>query len=224
MVVTEKIEKLQLITHGKSGNEILSQVNEVCDAGVKWVQLRAKNISEKELLPMAEEVKGICDQSGVKLIINDHPELAKSINAHGVHLGKNDMSPAKARRILGSEMIIGGTANTHQDIHGLIESGVDYIGYGPFGPTKTKNNLSPVLGIEGYKKAVNYCNENGFDVPLIAIGGINENDVESILSIGIHGIAISSAIVARKNIEKAAKHFLKMTTETSHFNSYHTRV
>ena len=93
----------------------------------------------------------ICRKYNATLILNDHVHLVKEIGANGVHLGKSDMSPVKARELLGSNYIIGGTANNMEDIRQLHKSGVDYIGLGPFRFTRTKKNLAPILGIEGYK-------------------------------------------------------------------------
>ena len=90
------------------------------------------------------------------------------------------MSPSDARKILGNGYIIGGTANTLDDIERLIKEGVDYIGLGPFRYTETKKNLSPILGIGGYKKILTACKEKGYTIPIVAIGGITKNDIPEI--------------------------------------------
>ena len=134
-------------------------------------------------------------QNEYTFIINDNVELAKEIEADGVHLGRADRNPAEAREISGDDFIIGGTANTFDDIVSLLEQGVDYIGLGPFRFTETKKNLSPVLGLEGIKNIVEtYRRTSLRQIPVIAIGGIKLNDVEDLIKAGVHGIAVSSAI------------------------------
>jgi thiamine-phosphate pyrophosphorylase len=116
------------------------------------------------------------------------------VNATGVHLGKTDMPPAEARRILGDGFIIGGTANTFEDIRRLTDEGVDYIGLGPFRFTATKKNLSPILGLEGYKDILSRCRAAGIALPVLAIGGITVDDIPALMQTGVSGIAVSSAI------------------------------
>ncbi len=190
------IEKLQYITQETATLSHIDCVREACIAGVKWVQLRVKNKSEEEYLEIAKEAKIICDLYDVILIINDNVEIAKEINAHGVHLGATDMYISEARSILGEDAIIGGTANTIKDIYRLIEHKADYIGLGPFKYTETKKNLSPVLGIEGYEKIFDelrmYNSLN--EIPIIAIGGIDVYDVDSLLDVGTYGIAVSGLL------------------------------
>ena len=129
-----------------------------CKNGIRWVQLRVKNKPFDEYLSIAKDVKKICDKFQATLIINDNVEICKRINADGVHLGKQDMQIVEARKILGENKIIGGTTNAENDILELVEQGVDYVGLGPFKFTKTKNNLSPTLGIDGYKNILQSIN------------------------------------------------------------------
>ena len=153
--------------------------------------MRVKDKSFSEYLAIAKEVKLICDKFKTTLIINDNVEICNSINAHGVHLGKNDLSIIEARKILGNEKIIGGTANTLEDIIQLQKDGVDYIGFGPYKFTNTKKNLSKILGIEGYSQIPKILNSQ---IPIIAIGGIQLKDTKQLMNTGIYGIAVSSAI------------------------------
>ncbi|MCB0507258.1 MAG: thiamine phosphate synthase [Bacteroidetes bacterium] len=178
-----------------------------CKNGIRWVQLRVKNKPFDEYLSIAKDVKKICDKFQATLIINDNVEICKRINADGVHLGKQDMQIVEARKILGENKIIGGTTNAENDILELVEQGVDYVGLGPFKFTKTKNNLSPTLGIDGYKNILQSIN-NQTNIPIIAIGGININDVNNLLETGIYGIAVSSAINLSNNKEKTIAQFL----------------
>lgn len=188
-----------------------------CKNGIRWLQLRVKNKSFDTYLSIAKDVKTICDKWNCTLIINDNVEICKAIDAHGVHLGKNDMAITDARKILGNNKIIGGTANTIEDIEQLEKQGVDYIGLGPYKFTNTKENLSPVIGIDGYQKMMHSTIYN-IKKPVIAIGGIQLNDVKPLMNTGIHGIAVSSAINLSTQKEETINAFLKHFSEedTSH--------
>jgi thiamine-phosphate pyrophosphorylase len=178
-------------------------------AGLNWVQLRVKNRSEKDMYNMADSFVALCEKYKVYSIINDFPQLAKKVGADGVHLGKQDMSPAQARTLLGKDFIIGGTANTFEDVEALYEAGVDYIGLGPLRFTETKKNLSPVLGLDGYADILQSCQANSIRIPIIAIGGIVYEDVAALHDLGLHGVAVSSAIKGAKNPIAAVKQFME---------------
>lgn len=189
-----KISKLHYISQELNGKSHVQLVEEACAAGVNWVQLRMKNKSYEESLSIAHAVKEICRKYKAVFIVNDHVALAKEVKADGVHLGKQDMAPLKAREILGDGHIIGGTSNTMEDIRTLQEAKVDYIGLGPFRFTTTKDNLSPILGVEGYQKLLEQCREENISIPVIAIGGIMTEDLPTLMKTGIHGVAVSSLI------------------------------
>ena len=154
-----------------------------------------KDCADDEIIPVAKQVKELCREYGAKFVIDDNVEIAKLLDLDGVHLGKNDMPVDEARRLLGEEFIIGGTANTFDDIERLAAQGVDYIGCGPFRFTTTKKNLSPVLGIEGYRDIMEKMEKAGMDVPVVAIGGITADDIDNILATGVRGIAVSGTVL-----------------------------
>ncbi|OFY85861.1 MAG: thiamine-phosphate diphosphorylase [Bacteroidetes bacterium RIFCSPLOWO2_12_FULL_31_6] len=196
-----KIAKFHYLTQdGILNANHVKLTQQACENGVKWIQLRMKTSpittlpKRVELEQIAFEVRNICQKYKTTLVINDYVDITKLVNADGVHLGKNDMPVTEARKILGNEYIIGGTANTFEDILKLSNEKVDYIGLGPFKFTSTKNNLSPVLGIEGIENIVLKCKEYKIDIPIIAIGGINLEDVSTLLNTGVYGFAISGAI------------------------------
>jgi thiamine-phosphate pyrophosphorylase len=139
--------------------------------------------------------KAICDAQGCVLIINDRVEVAAAIDAHGVHLGLEDMPVSEARRRLGEDKIIGGTANTLEDIRGHYIGGADYVGLGPYRYTTTKKNLSPILGLEGYRRIMSRLEEEGVTLPVIGIGGIGVKDVLPLLEAGLYGVAFSGMLV-----------------------------
>ncbi|MCC6690245.1 MAG: thiamine phosphate synthase [Bacteroidia bacterium] len=198
----KSISKLQFITTNPNDAE------GACKGGANWIQLRVKNKTDNEWMDLAKETKKACAKYNATLIINDNVHIAHHVGANGVHLGKDDMSPEKARLILGHDFIIGGTANTFDDIKRLAKSNVDYIGLGPYHYTKTKEKLSPILGIEGYKQLIKYCILEKITLPLIAVGGIKLHDVFGLIKTGVYGVAISSAISSSGNIEKATKEFI----------------
>lgn len=188
-----------------------------CKNGIRWLQLRVKNKPFDTYLSIANDVKKICNKWNCILIINDNVEICKAIDAHGVHLGKNDMVIAEARKIVGSNKIIGGTANTIEDIERIEKQGIDYIGLGPYKFTNTKENLSSVIGLDGYQKILHSTIYN-IKKPVIAIGGIQLTDIKPLMNTGIHGIAVSSAINLSTKKEVTISAFLKhfSAKDTSH--------
>lgn len=203
-----QIGKLQFISNYQSKVSHLQQIQEVIMAGVKWIQYRPKEMPEDLLIAEGHQIAALCKNNGVTFIMNDRVDIAQILGADGVHLGKLDMSPKKARELLGDGKIIGGTANTTDDILHLVSQGVDYVGLGPFRFTNTKKNLSPVLGIIGYQKIVDTLKAQDVHIPLISIGGIAQNDLNAILNTGIYGIAVSSVISEAANISGKAREFV----------------
>ena len=148
-------------------------------------------MDETVVLKTAKKAREITAHYQTRLIINDYYKIAKEVKADGVHLGKSDTCATEARKHLYTWQIIGGTANTLEDCKILIEKKVDYIGLGPFQFTETKENLSPVLGTDGY---LTILEELKTDIPIIAIGGIQVDTILDIMMTRVHGIAMSAAI------------------------------
>ena len=186
--------RFQYISQGHTPEEHLSNCEKVLAAGGKWIQLRMKNFPLEEVEETALQVQSLCATFGATFIINDHVDLAKKINSDGVHLGLTDYPVRKARLILGQEKIIGGTANTLKDVLQRIDEGCNYIGLGPFRFTRTKEKLSPILGLEGYRSIIGQLDEKQRKTPIVAIGGIHVEDISSILATGISGIAVSGVL------------------------------
>ena len=186
---------LQFITHHNERYSYLDSARMALEGGCKWIQLRMKDADEKELEDTAVRVQELCLQHEATFIIDDHVGLVKKLRADGVHLGKDDMPVAEARRVLGEAYIIGATANTIDDICRHHRDGADYIGCGPFRFTTTKQKLSPVLGLEGYADIMRRMNELGIDLPVVAIGGITCEDIPAIMATGVSGIAMSGSIL-----------------------------
>lgn len=186
---------LQFITHQNNQYSTIEGAKEALEGGCKWIQLRMKDSPIDEVKATALELKEICKKYEALLILDDHVELTAELEIDGVHLGKYDMPPADARKKIGEQYIIGGTANTFEDIQQLVAQDVDYIGLGPFRFTETKKKLSPVLGLEGYKKIMEECRKHDIKVPVVAIGGITTEDISDIMQTGVSGKALSSAIL-----------------------------
>jgi thiamine-phosphate pyrophosphorylase len=198
------LHKLQYISQGADGTEHVRNIHRALEAGVQWVQLRLKNTDQKTYILHGLAVRDLCDQYKATFIVNDHPAVALECYADGVHLGLNDMDVKAARQIMGKK-IIGGTANTMNDVIQRYAEKVDYIGLGPFRFTPTKEKLSPLLGIEGYKKIVEEAGRFEKQIPIYAIGGIEGNDVEEIMQTGIHGIAVSGLITHHSRREELVR-------------------
>lgn len=190
---------LQFITHYTDGIDYLESVRLALAGGCRWIQLRMKDATVDEIRPVALAAQQLCRAAGATFIIDDHVTLVKEIGADGVHLGKNDMPIAEARRLLGKDFIIGGTANTFADVKSHYEAGADYIGCGPFRFTTTKKNLSPVLGLEGYRDIVTQMKQEGINLPIVAIGGITADDIPAIMQTGVTGIALSGSVLRAQN-------------------------
>jgi thiamine-phosphate pyrophosphorylase len=199
---------VQFITHYTEKYSYLDSVRIALEGGCRWIQLRMKDASPEEILPIAEKALAMCREYHATFIIDDHVELAKQIKADGVHLGKLDMPIAEARKILGKDFIIGGTANTFEDVLAHHQAGADYIGCGPFRFTTTKKNLSPVLGLEGYRRIVLQMNEAGIHLPIVAIGGITKEDIPSLMKTGITGIALSGSILRAEHPTEEMKEII----------------
>ena len=206
-----QIARFQYITNYQSEVSHFEQVRQVVKGGVDWIQYRPKDAQRNEIIAEGQRIAEFCQQNKVRFIMNDWVDVAKELNADGVHLGKNDMKPLEARKILGENKIIGGTANTFEDMVSLIEQGVDYIGLGPFRFTPTKKNLSPVLGIDGYKKIVQKMKAENINRPFVAIGGITTDDIKPLLNVGVYGIALSSLISEANDISAMASKIYGLT-------------
>lgn len=200
---------VQFITHATSRYSYIEGARLALRGGCRWVQLRMKEANDTEAEATALEVQALCKEQGATFIIDDRVELAKKVQADGVHLGKHDMPVAEARQLLGQEFIIGGTANTLEEVLALKQAGADYVGVGPFRFTETKQNLAPILGLDGYAAIVKGLQEAQVRIPLCAIGGIRLADVSDLIDAGVSGIAVSSAILGADDPEEMMRRFLE---------------
>lgn len=202
---------LQFISHYTERYSYLDSIRMALDGGCRWVQLRMKDAADDEVRRVAEEAQRWCRDAGATFIIDDRVELVRQIGADGVHLGKNDMPVGEARALLGDNFIIGGTANTFDDIRSHYEAGANYIGCGPFRFTTTKKGLAPVLGLEGYTYLIKRACEEGINLPIVAIGGITAEDIPAIMSTGVSGVALSGTVLRAENPVEEMKKLIKIT-------------
>lgn len=191
--------KLQFITNQTEKFSHLESAILALKGGCKWIQLRVKSkdiLKDREnIIDTARQLKAICEDYDAIFIIDDYVDICQEVGASGVHLGKNDMPIIEARKILSKNFIIGGTANTFEDMKYIYMQGADYIGLGPFSFTKTKEKLAQILGLAGYKDLINKKNLSEINIPIVAIGGIKYEDIEDIMNTGVDGIAISGEII-----------------------------
>lgn len=188
-LVEDKYTMLQFITDRLDGLE------EVLKGGCRWVQLRMKDATDEEFAAVALPACRLCHKFGAKFILDDRVHLVGALEADGVHIGKNDMPVADARRALGPVKIIGATANTPSDAIAAVEAGADYLGVGPFRFTTTKKLLAPLLGGEGIREVVEAVRSRGSEIPIVAIGGIETADLAEIRMTGVTGVAVSGLIL-----------------------------
>lgn len=200
--------ELQFITHFTEKYSYYDSARMALEGGCRWIQLRMKDASPEEVEQEALRVQALCRTYHATFIIDDHVELVKKLHTDGVHLGKHDMPVAEARRLLGNGFIIGGTANTFDDVKMHYEAGADYIGCGPFRFTTTKKNLSPILGLKGYRRIVSQMKEAGINLPIVAIGGITREDIPAILQTGVTGVALSGTILRADNPAEETRRIL----------------
>lgn len=204
------MNNIQFITHENQRFGYVEGAEMALRGGCKWVQLRMKDTTDNKFLSIGRKVAALCRSYNATFLLDDRVHLVAELGADGVHLGKNDMPISEARRILGNEKIIGGTANTFADVQHLAAQGADYIGCGPFRYTPTKRNLAPILGLEGYRNILKQMQQAGISLPLIAIGGIVSTDIAALRDIGVSGIAVSGAVLEAADPIKEMKELIEI--------------
>ncbi|TDT57273.1 thiamine phosphate synthase [Fonticella tunisiensis] len=181
-----------------NGRDLKEAVEEAILGGVTLVQLREKAASTLEFYNTALRVKAVTDKYNIPLIINDRLDIALAVDAAGLHVGQDDMPAHIARKILGPDRILGvSTANLKEALKAQ-EDGADYIGVGAMFPTISKSDTRDVT-LDELKRI-----KESIKIPVVAIGGINQNNVKQIIELGADGAAVISAILGRKDIKQAA--------------------
>lgn len=193
----------------KTGDEAVraleTQIEAALRGGATVVQLREKNLSADEFLREAVAVKRLCERFDVPLIIDDALDVALECDADGLHVGQRDLEAGEARRALGSNRILGVSAQTVADAKLAVERGADYLGVGAIFPTSTKADADAV-SLETLRAI---C--DAVSVPVVAIGGIGAAQVERLSGTGIVGVAVVSAIFGSGDVEKATRELDRLT-------------
>ena len=204
-----ELPRTMFISHQNARFDYISGCKEALRGGIRFVQLRMKDVSDDEVVAIAKILRPECDKYAALLTVDDRINLLDSGLFDGVHLGKNDMPISEAKKLTGSKFLLGATCNTEDDVFRAISDGADYIGMGPFRFTTTKKNLSAILGIEGYCNIMQKLQSHGLKMPIYAIGGITVADLENLKQTGIYGVAISSVILESQNPDDTIKQILK---------------
>lgn len=183
--------------HWLKGQTLYEQVEEALKGGATFIQLREKDLTEEEFLEEAKKIQQLCKEYRVPFIINDNVKLAKEIDADGVHVGQSDMEALDVRAQLGEDKIIGVSARTVEQALLAEKHGADYLGVGAVFQTGTKTDAREVE----HSVLKEICTK--VDIPVVAIGGITQDNVKELSGSGINGVAVISAIFAQKDIETA---------------------
>ena len=209
MKVTKESLLLYAITDRSwlNGRTLYSQVEEALEGGATFLQLREKNLDDGHFLEEARELQALCRRSGVPFIVNDNVDLALAMGADGIHVGQSDMEAGDVRKLLGPDKILGVSAQTVEQALLAEQRGADYLGVGAVFPTGSKDDADDVS--RETLKAI--C--SAVSIPVVAIGGISQNNVMQLKGSGICGIAVISAIFAQKDIKAAAMKLRELTQE-----------
>lgn len=199
-----RIARCHLITDTRQGRDPRAVVRAALGAGVRWVQVRAKDLTDRELLILTESVLDLARPHGATVVVDDRADVALAAGAHGVHLGGEDLPVDRVRRMLGPEAVIGATARNADDATRAAEAGADYVGVGPTFATTTKTGLPDTLGVDGVARVAATT-----ELPVIAIAGIDAARAESLRRAGVHGVAVLSAVSDAADPAAATAELLK---------------
>ena len=187
---------------------LYQQVEEALKGGVTCVQLREKNLPDEEFLQEAIEIKSLCRKYNVPLFINDNVSVALKCGADGIHVGQDDMAVSEVRSIVGENMMIGVSAHSVEEALEAVKNGADCLGVGAMFATSTKTDAN----VLSWQTLYDIC--HAVDVPVVAIGGLNKDNIPSLTGSGVDGVALVSAIFASKDIESECRLLLETVQNT----------
>lgn len=193
--------------HWLNGETLKSQVEKALKGGATMIQIREKDLDEKDFLLEAEELLALCRSYNVPFIVNDNVELAVKVGADGVHVGQSDMNARDVRALIGNDKILGVSTQTVEQALFAQECGADYLGVGAVFPTGSKDDAE----VLDRKTLMDIC--KAVSIPVVAIGGITKDNVRELKGTGIAGISVISAVFAQKDIQNATAELLKRTEE-----------
>lgn len=188
-------------------NKLEDRIEEIIKAGATFIQLREKNLLYDSFAEEAKKIKEITSRYRIPFVINDNIEVALAVGADGVHVGQGDMNAKSVRKIIGDDKILGVSVQTVRQALLAQENGADYIGVGAVFSTNTKSDADNVS--RETLKAI--C--DSVDIPVVAIGGINENNISLLKDTGIDGVAVISAVFAKSDAAAATRELLGLAKE-----------
>jgi thiamine-phosphate pyrophosphorylase len=188
-----------------AGHTLPFVVEEACRAGVKWVQLREKELSPRAFVALGVELKRITQAHGARLIVNDRTDVALAIDADGIHIGQDDMPYQLVRSLIGPDKIIGLSINDLTELQAAAGADLDYFGIATIFPTGTKQDTSSLLGLEGLREICNQTNR-----PTFAIGGIKASNIQDVIRAGASGAAVVSAICGHPLPYEATRELIQL--------------
>lgn len=181
---------------GRHTSEVVEQA---LAGGAEVIQMREKGLTTKELVDLGKQLRELTRSRGATLIVNDRVDIARAIDADGVHVGQDDFPACEARKIIGNDKILGVSTHSLEEALRAEKEGADYIGLGPVFYTDSKQDLSPVLGLEGL---ATICSQ--VKIPVVAIGGLHKENAREVIKSGAHCLAVISAVVGAEDICRAA--------------------
>lgn len=206
----KQIGKLHVLTdiglQSRFSHEDLTRM--AITGGADTIQFRQKTGSTREMINTVCEIRRLCNDAGVTFIVNDRIDIAFASEADGVHLGQDDFPIPLARKLLGEDRIIGGSAATMDEALKCLLDGADYVGFGPVFPTTSKDDAGPVSGIDLLQNVV-----KTISLPVIAIGGLESDNCREAMQAGARGIAVISAVCCRDDPEQAARNLFNALQE-----------
>jgi thiamine-phosphate pyrophosphorylase len=201
---------LYLITdrHQVEGGDLLAAVEEALVGGVRAVQLREKDLTDRKIYELGKEARSLTRKYGAKLWINDRADIALAVEAEGVHLRQSSYSAQDARKILGKTAIVGVSTHSLDQARRAECDGADFLTVGPVFDTPSKRSYGPPIGLDLLKEIA-----HSVSIPVFAIGGIQQGNVPSVLEAGAHGIALISGILASENVGTSAKNLVSLVDQ-----------
>lgn len=184
------------------GHTLLSAIESALQGGIKAVQLREKDLSAAELLPLAQELRELTRRYDARLLLNDHIDLALAVQADGVHLGGHSQPTEIVRERIGTELLIGVSTHSNAGIISAAKQGADFVTFGPVYATPSKASLGPPQGLNALSEACRIS-----PLPVFALGGISASRATEVRQTGASGIALISAIIANPDPRAATEAF-----------------
>lgn len=197
------IGRLHVIIDARPGGEPIRLARLALRGGAPVIQIRAKGLLDRDLYEMATGIAALCRQYGATCIVNDRADIAQVIGADGVHLGAEDLPVMAVRQVLGKTAIVGATARDAETGRRHQADGADYLGVGPIYSTSSKEGLPPPIGVDRVREVV-----NAVEVPVIAIAGVTLERIPEVLTAGVHGVAVVSAVANAADLVQATRELL----------------